>query len=326
MTPSPPQPLPDSHRRLGRGLEALLGAPTVPLSTADAPGGAAATGATDTRRILIEQIRPNPFQPRQEFAPEALAELSASLKANGLLQPITIRPAQLSHEGRARLGAASYELIAGERRLRAAMHLGWTDIPAIVRDLDDRAALTLALVENLQRADLNAIEEAEGYTQLLSEFALTQQQIADVVGKNRSTVANTLRLLNLPPSVRALVRNGQLTTGHARALLALKGERAMIAQAQRIVRDSLTVRDAEALSPKVKTLKRHKKATKAIAWHNSTAKQIEDRLRKYLQTDVQLALTGRDRGELAIHFYSNDDLERILERILGGPGAPHEAL
>jgi ParB family chromosome partitioning protein len=317
----------DSPRRLGRGLEALLGVATPPprsegRTADDRP-------VTGGQQIPIAQIRSNPFQPRQEFAESDLADLAASLKANGLLQPILVRPvagpSPPSSPGSRR--ATTYELIAGERRLRAATQLGWSEIPATVRVIDDRAALTLALVENLQRADLNPIEEAEGYAQLARDFALTQQQIADVVGKNRSTVANTIRLLELPDSVRALLRDGQLTSGHARALLGLPGEREILAATQRIIAKNLTVRDAERLSSgKSKTQSRHKKNSKATKWHNSTTRQIEDRLRKQLQTDVHLVLKSRDRGELSILFYSNDDLERIIERILGAPLAAHEGL
>src|SRR6202012_3639313 len=160
----------------------------------------------DLQRVAISRIRANPFQPRREFNAEELAELQASLKASGLLQPISVR----------RRGDA-YELIAGERRLRAATNLGWTEIPAIVRDFDDQTMLVLALVENLQRANLNAIEEARGYRRLLEEFGLTQQQVADVVGKDRTTVTNLLRVLSLPESIQRMVENSELSTGHARA-------------------------------------------------------------------------------------------------------------
>src|SRR5690606_28271561 len=165
------------------------------------------------RVLPLARIRPNPLQPRKEFREEDLADLEASLRVSGLLQPITVRPAPRGAEG--------YELIAGERRFRAAQRLGWTEIPAVVRDVDDQTLLSLAMVENLQRADLNPIEEAEGYDQLIREFSLTQQEVADIVGKDRSTVANTLRLLALPASVRRLVWDGALTVGHARALLGL---------------------------------------------------------------------------------------------------------
>src|SRR5690349_18232942 len=190
----------EKPRRLGRGLEALI------------PGAAspAAVPASDLQRIAISRVRQNPFQPRREFDTAELAELEASLKASGLLQPITVR----------RRGDA-YELIAGERRLRAASNLGWTEISAIVRDFDDRTMLVLALVENLQRANLNAVEEARGYRRLIDDFQLTQQQVAEAVGKDRTTVTNLLRILTLPERVREMVERGELSSGHARALLAL---------------------------------------------------------------------------------------------------------
>src|SRR6478672_1804851 len=213
-------------RRLGRGLEALLGSATG-LATSD-------EGAL--KSIPIGQITRNPFQPRREFKAEDLAELQESLKASGLLQPITVRR---------RPGKDGFELIAGERRLRAATKLGWKEIPAIIKDIDDKTILTLALVENLQRADLNPIEEGEGYHRLSHEFGLTQQQIAETVGKDRTTIANMLRVLQLPPSVRNLLQEGKLTMGHAKVLLGLDDHDKIAALANEIVRDGLTVRELE---------------------------------------------------------------------------------
>jgi ParB family transcriptional regulator, chromosome partitioning protein len=271
------------------------------------------------RRLPIADIQANPFQPRKTFDPAEIEELAASLKASGLLQPITVRPASRPGESVGR--GFRYELLVGERRMRAAAHLGWTDIPAIVRDVDDRTALTLALVENLQRSDLNPIEEAEGYAQLIQAFSLTQQEVADAVGKDRSTVANTLRLLSLPAPVRGMVRDGQLSVGHARALLALGSSHDVLAMARETIAKGLTVRELEALSHDThKPVKRHKRATRASHRLDSHGKEIEDRLRKYLQTDVRLSLSARDRGQLSILFYSNDDLERVLELILGRTG------
>src|SRR3954467_15885344 len=189
-------------RRLGRGLEALVGS----------AAGLASSDEGALKSIPIRQISRNPFQPRQEFNSDDLAELQESLKASGLLQPVTVRR---------RPGKDGFELIAGERRLRAARNLGWKEIPAIIKDIDDRTLLTLALVENLQRADLNPIEEGEGYHQLTNQFGLTQQQIAETVGKDRTTVANVLRLLQLPEAARRLLQEGHLTMGHAKVLLGL---------------------------------------------------------------------------------------------------------
>src|SRR6476659_6122054 len=215
----------DAPRRLGRGLEALISTakqqrePAVPSTEQPMREG------SDLRRVRIADIAPNRFQPRRTFTEPELAELEASLKASGLIQPITVR----SQPG------GGWELVAGERRLRAATRLGWTEIPALVRDFDDRAMLTLALVENLQRADLNALEEAEGYQRLLDEFGLTQQQVADAVGKDRTTITNLLRVLSLPPTIRGMVEKGLLSTGHARALLAIRDPRQQQEPASEVV-------------------------------------------------------------------------------------------
>ncbi len=340
MTPPPRQPPssppprgdgpPPSPRRLGRGLGALFTPGGSPAGAATEP----TTRDSDIQRIPIAHIRANPFQPRKEFKTEQLAELAASLKASGLLQPVTVRRTRLADvettvgsPGAAVAGSIRrperYELLAGERRLRAAVHLGWTEIPAVIRDVDDQTALTLALVENLQRSDLNPIEEAEGYAQLIRQFSLTQQQVAEAVGKERSTVANLLRLLGLPQAVRAMVRDGKLTLGHARALLALGSEREILAAAQDATSEGFTVRQVEEIGrKKKKPAKRHKRATDASHNGNSHTRPIQDQLRRRLQTDVTLTLSGQEQGQISILFYSNDDLERILELILGrtGPG------
>lgn len=285
----------DKPRRLGRGLEALI-------ATAAPP--AAATGER-LQRVPIGLIRPNPYQPRKEFRPEELAELQASLEANGLLQPIVVRHA----------GANSYELIAGERRLRAATQLGWADIPVVVRDIDDRTLLTLALVENLQRADLNAVEEAEGYQRLIDDFGLTQQRVAELVGKDRSTIANTLRVLQLPESVQRLVREAQLSLGHARALLTLEDDRAILAAAREVIEKGLSVRDIEARARQARPDKR--RPVVKVPGQDTEVRRVEEQLRRHLQTDVSVAVSRDYRGTIAISFYSADDLERLLDMIIG---------
>lgn len=295
----------DKPRRLGRGLEALIGAtPTssaavVPPAAPDSP----------LQNVSIARIRPNPFQPRREFREADMAQLESSLRENGLLQPISVRAV-----------GDHYELIAGERRLRAATRLGWTEIPAIIKDFDDRALLTLALVENLQRADLNPIEEAEGYSRLIAEFGLTQQDAANVVGKDRSTIANSLRLLNLPASVRRMLQNGQLTVGHARALLALPNERAMVDVARETVAKNLSVREVERLVKQATTPARQPNVAspeKPSTARAAEVRRLTDRLRQRLQTDVTLDINEKDRGELRIAFYSADDLNRLIELITG---------
>jgi ParB family chromosome partitioning protein len=283
-------------RRLGRGLEALLAS----RQTVEAPP----EDRSALRSLPLSQIRANPYQPRKEFRPEELADLESSLRATGLLQPITVRRAT---DGK------GYELIAGERRFRAATRLGWPEIPAIVKEIDDQTLLTLALVENLQRADLNAIEEAEGYQRLVDEFSLTQQQVAEVVGKDRTTVANCLRLLGLPASVRRMVSEGTLTSGHARPLLALQHEHAIVEMAKEIAARGLSVREVER---RVREgVGRPPRAADPAARERRPAevRRIEDHLRRHFGTDVSIALSEAAKGEIKIAFYSNDDFERILE-------------
>lgn len=292
----------DTPRRLGRGLEALI----------PAGGGLQQAGtASDLQRIPISRIRPNPFQPRREIDTTELAELEQSLKSSGLLQPITVR----------RRGDA-FELIAGERRFRAASNLGWTEISAIVRDYDDRTMLVLALVENLQRADLNAIEEARGYRRLIEDFQLTQQQVAEAVGKDRTTVTNLLRVLTLPEEVQQLVETGALTSGHARALLALSADHSPSEVAQRAASAGMSVRALEQLVRTMAAPTVIKPSSGAAAPRirqpgaSATVKAVEDALRRHLQTDVRIALTGEEKGTLELKFYSNDDLDRLLSLIL----------
>ena len=284
-------------RRLGRGLKALISVPD------EAPAGG------ELQRLPISRIRPNPYQPRRTFNPEELAELEASLAASGLLQPITVR----------RAGDA-YELIAGERRLRAATNLGWTEIPALIKDLDDRSSLVLALVENLQRSDLNPIDEARGYHRLVEEFEFTHQQIADSTGKDRATISNLLRLLTLPEAVTKMVAEGHLSTGHAKALVSLPAGTAT-SLAREIVAQGLSVRAVEerARATAGPTDRRKKGAgAPRLERKDSAASAIEDAFRKRLQTDVQLLADPTGKGFLKIQFYSHDDLERVMDIILPG--------
>jgi ParB family transcriptional regulator, chromosome partitioning protein len=302
---------PEQPRRLGRGLEALL-AMKAPEPRPGSATPVASDGRDQLQHIRLSEIRPNPYQPRKEFNLEELAELQASLRASGLLQPITVRPATTG---------TGYELIAGERRFRAASSLGWTEIPAVVRTIDDKTLLTLALIENLQRSDLNPIEEAEGYKRLVDEFALSHAQVGEVVGKDRSTVANLLRLLQLPAAVRRLLGEGAIALGHARALLGLGDERAMIDLAREAAGQGLSVREVE---KRVQDTPGARKSTRGAAQKSRSpvsaeARAIEDQLRRHLQTDVSVHLAkGKNvTGDLRIHFYSNDDLARVLELLLG---------
>jgi ParB family transcriptional regulator, chromosome partitioning protein len=302
---------PEQPRRLGRGLEALLAmkAPEPRNPSANASDTLPTAGLQNVR---LSEIRPNPYQPRKEFKLEELSDLQASLKASGLLQPITLRTSPTG---------AGFELIAGERRFRAASALGWTEIPAVVRSIDDKTLLTLALIENLQRSDLNPLEEAEGYKRLVDQFALSHAQVGEVVGKDRSTIANLLRLLQLPAAVRRLLGDGSIALGHARALLALADDRAMIELAREAASQGMSVREVERRVHSATGSRQRDKTTtaKARTPASAEARSIEDRLRRHLQTDVGVHLSkGKStKGELRVHFYSNDDLARVLDLILG---------
>jgi ParB family transcriptional regulator, chromosome partitioning protein len=295
----------DKPRRLGRGLEALIPG----AGAAMAP--AAPVPASDYQRLPVASIRPNPYQPRREFREADLAELQASLKTSGLLQPITVRRA-----------GADYELISGERRLRAATRLGWPDIPAIVRDVDDRTLLTLALVENLQRADLNAVEEARGYRRLAEEFGYTHAQIAEAVGKDRTSITSLLRILQLPPAVLEIVERGDLSAGHARALVSLEDDRRALSLANEAVAHQLSVREMERrvrdmLQPPAPKRPATTTARGTPGAPAPVLKRLEDELRRRLQTDVHIRLSGPERGSIEVAFYSADDLERVLDIIVG---------
>lgn len=287
------------RRRLGRGLEALLG-PT--REQAEREGSLV--------ELAVGEIRPNPFQPRQDVEPAALEELKSSIRRAGLLQPVVVRPAPGGNGG--------YELIAGERRLRACQALGWERIPAVKRDVDDRTVLTLALVENLQRDDLSPVDEARGYERLIAEFSLTQQDVADAVGRNRSTVANALRLLKLPKAVLAMLHESHLSVGHARALLALDDPRTVTNLAREAVAQGLSVREVEDRVRGGRAPERRPRLKKGIG-PAPEVRRVEDALRRRLGTEVRVSLRARGRGQLHISFYSNEDLARVLELILGAP-------
>jgi ParB family chromosome partitioning protein len=289
-------------KRLGRGLEALLG----PVSRDQAE----ASGAL--RELPMASVKPNPYQPRTRIDQGPLDELVASMEASGLLQPVVVRPRN-----------GGYELIAGERRWRAATRLGWTKIPAVVKDVDDQTLLTLALIENLQRDDLSPIDEASGYQRLAAEFKLAQAEIARLVGRNRATVANLLRLLQLPDEVQDLVHQRKLSEGHARPLLGLEDRDRMVALAREAAEQGWSVREMEARvrgdgaeTPASETSagRRSKPGPRAL---NADAKRVEDALRKHLGTDVRVTTRRRGRGFLTVSYYSNDDLARLLEMILG---------
>src|SRR6266699_544823 len=286
------------RRRLGRGLEALLG-----------PSREEAERDGSLVELATSDIRPNPFQPRQDVDPQALEELKASIRQAGLLQPVVVRPVP---------GGAGFELIAGERRLRACQALGWERIPAVRREVDDRTVLTLALIENQQRDDLSPVDEARGYDRLIAEFNLTQQDVAEAVGRDRSTVANALRLLRLPAAVLGLLREGRLSAGHARALLGLEDPGAATALAKEAVDLGLSVRDVEDRVRGGRAPVRRPRLKKGMG-HAPEVRRIEDALRRRLGTDVRVTLRAKGKGQIHLNFYSNDDLARLLELILGAP-------
>lgn len=299
---------------LGRGLGALLGGSPI----AKPPGPAPATTTTvpaplaalDTRervqRVPLHRIRACPFQPRKEFSAEALRELADSIKEQGIVQPLIVRE-QNGH----------LELIAGERRWRAAQLLGLAEVPVIVREADDRAVLELALIENLQRENLNAMEEAQGYAQLIQQFQLKQEEVAAKVGKSRAAVANSLRLLKLAQPIQDYIRHGQLSVGHAKVILGLSDEKQQKLAADRILRDGLNVRQAEALVAKLQARELQPGAKPGLTplTKDTHVTDLENRLRERLGTKVHLRY-AQGKGALEIAFFSDDELERVLE-ILG---------
>lgn len=287
-----------STRRLGRGLDVLLrGAAPQAESQSQSQSG--------LQSVEISAIRNNPYQPRKRFGIEDLKALEDSIGANGLLQPITVRKAQAGD---------GFELIAGERRLRAATNLGWKEIPAIIRDVDDQALLTFAMIENLQRADLDPIEEAEGYRQLLQQFGLTQQAVAELVGKDRATVSNSLRVLNLPAAVREMLREGKLTLGHAKPLLGLDKPEKMLSLAREIVARGLSVRDVERrLQAELPQRTKPKRGFRQVGGSGAELRALETAMRRRLQTDIELTRKASGSGSISISFYSEDDLQRIAE-------------
>ena len=284
------------RRRLGRGLEALLG-PT--REEAEREGSLV--------ELPVKDIRPNPLQPRREVDPAALEELKSSIQQAGLLQPVVVRPAP---------GGSGYELIAGERRLRACQALGWEKIPAVRRDVDDRTVLTLALIENLQRDDLSPVDEARGYERLIAEFELTQQDVAIAVGRDRSTIANALRLLKLPDAVLHMLHDGHLSVGHARALLALDDPRTVTNLAREAMSQGLSVRDVEDRVRGGRAPERRPRHKRGLA-PAPEVRRVEDALRRRLGTDVRVSLRAKGKGQIHVAFYSNEDLARILELMLG---------
>jgi ParB family chromosome partitioning protein len=299
-----------SKPALGRGLGALLsGSPPVGKPSAPAPAAPENSSAVPrpeagerVQKVALNRIRPCSFQPRKKFSDEALRELADSIKEQGIVQPLIVR----ERDGH-------FELIAGERRWRASQLLGLPEVPVIVRQADDRAVLELALIENLQRENLNPIEEAHGYSQLIEQFQLKQEEVATKVGKSRAVVANALRLLKLTAAIQDAIRDGLLSVGHAKVILGLANEKHQKMAAERILKEGLNVRQTETLVARLQargTAKAPGSITPLV--HDANVVDVENKLRERFGTKVRLKYS-QGKGSVEIVFFNDDDLERILQ-------------
>ena len=280
-----------TNKGLGKGLGALLGDFSEETIEASA-----------YRELPIYKIEPNPNQPRREFDEEELQALSESIAVHGVIQPLTVRE----------LPSGYYQIIAGERRWRAARMANLSDIPVVVIEADDKKAMELALIENLQRQDLNCVEEALGYQSLIQEYGLTQEEAASRVGKSRPTVANSLRLLSLSPEVLEKLKRGELTAGHARAILSLKSEKQQLEAAQKIIALALSVRQAETLC---KNMTKEKEVKKEITFAVDYVAECEKNLSKHLGRGVKI-VNGKRKGRFELEFYGEEDLQKLLEALM----------
>ena len=279
----------ERHRGLGRGLSALIGEEAVPTR---------GEAQRATHKLPVAFLRPNKFQPRKRFAEEDLHDLAESVKEKGVLQPILVRPVKGE--------ANAYEIVAGERRWRAAQMAKLHDVPVVVREMGDSESLEIAIIENVQRADLNAIEEAAAYYELMDRFKYTQEQVAKEVGKSRPHIANTLRLLTLPEPVRALIRDGKLTAGHARTLI---GRDDAEARAKEIVEGLLSVREAEHRSAT------HKSSKKKVVLKDPNTRALEESVSNSLGLKVQVIHKGSKGGEVRIAYKTLEQLDEINRRL-----------
>jgi ParB family chromosome partitioning protein len=306
-----------TKRRLGRGLDALLGGVYEDFdqeSTPESLSERVPAVADPNRAVLpIELVDPNPFQPRRTFDPLELAGLVQSIQQHGMLQPIVARKV-----------GDRFQLVAGERRLRAAQEAGLREVPARVIEADDQQVFELAIVENLQRTDLNAIEQARAFRDYLERFGSTQDELATRLSLDRSTVSNFIRLLELPPAIQQTVEAGKLSQGHARALLAFSDSVRQHEICRQIVTDGLSVRQVEAM---VAAERPHKRKAKAGADPHRTSHvtELESVLREYLGAHVEIKLRGKDQGQIIIDFASNDDFDRIVELLQGSSCRPAAA-
>ena len=286
------------QKGLGKGVSALFGDFSEPLEE-----------ATGYKLLPIHKIEPNPGQPRQDFDPEALQELADSIAEHGLIQPLTVRA----------LDNGYHQIIAGERRWRASRQAGLNELPCIIIEADDRKAMELALIENLQRSDLNPVEESLGYQKLIEEFGLTQEDAAKQVGKSRSAVANALRLLNLTPGVLEMLRCGKLTAGHARAILTLKNAKKQEEAAQKISALDLSVRQAELLCRNMSQEKHEEPEQKKHIEVNYIA-ECEKSLSRHLGRGVKI-VNGKRKGRFELEYYGQDDLQNLLDALMTLQGA-----
>lgn len=280
-----------SNKGLGKGLGALLG------DFSEEPLEQSAY-----RELPIYKVEPNPDQPRQEFDEEELQALADSITVHGVIQPLTVREMPNGY----------FQIIAGERRWRAARIAGLSDVPVVVIEADDKKAMELALIENLQRQDLNPVEEAMGYQSLIEEYGLTQEETAERVGKSRPAVSNTLRLLSLTPEVLEKLKNGQLTAGHARAILTLKSEKKQLEAAQKIISLALSVRQAETLC---KNMLKEKPQQKEITFAVDYVAECEKSLSKHLGRGVKI-INGKRKGRFELEFYGEEDLQTLLDALM----------
>jgi len=283
-------------RGLGKGLNAIIGADLV-SEVSDRPRAV---------EIPVDRLSPNPFQPRRSFTEEGLEQLADSIRHHGILQPIVVRP---SGDG--------YQLIAGERRWRAAQIAGLQRIPAVVRELDDPGMVQVALIENLQREDLNPIEEASAYRRLMDEFNMTQEQLSSAIGRSRPAIANAVRLLNLPEAIQKAVEERRLSEGHARCLLSISNQGDQLKVAAEIIANGLNVRQAEELVKGTTQNVSRETIRKRTSEEDPNAVRLTQRLGERLGTRVKLS-GSVSKGKLEIEYYSAEDLDRILEIILGG--------
>lgn len=319
---------PKSKPRLGRGLGSLLGAAQSNLSapttaTKETKAGAPTTGKTTAAanpiatpapvnvpaesrvwKLSIDKLVPSPYQPRQYFDKEKLQELAQSIRENGILQPIVAR----------KLNSGAFEIIAGERRWRASQLAGLHEVPVILKEITNKEALELAIIENVQREDLNPIEEAESYQRLAAEFQLTQQQIAEKVGKDRATVANALRLLALEPQVRQMLVDGRISVGHSKVLLSLPDGKKQIEFAKKVEKDQISVRQLEKLVVETKVETKPAAMDDKALIRQKVISNITEKLQKTLGTKVSIE-DAQGKGRIVLHYYSNDELNALIERL-----------